>query len=261
MAAANCVTIPDRLPCSTLLRVPEDEVTCSAPPTELGWAYFGTNCEMTDDNRAGFLCQDSNGGPESSLVVYGTATGSNNGQEYFSGLLFRMMNGLPNSAFVMSSGDSEIVLDSSVDVVFRRSNSDGEVLQTMTIPTSCASNVDSLSIGKMFGATRFDSYRTDETGLVRGSQQVQWEYSVLNDGNVDVELTSVMTNTTGDVVDLMPTDPVTLMPGEDFSVPVEKTITLVESGAYTGTVNFTALSLSGGGGECIDTALSAFIIT
>lgn len=191
--------------------------------------------------------------------MYMIVRGTNNDMEYFSGLLFQMINGLPTSRFVMSSGDPDVVLDTSVDVLVRRANMEGELLQSMTIPTSCRAGVDDLTIGKKFGSADFDSYRTDETGLVKGSQQVQWEYRVLNNGSVDAEITSVMTNTHGDIADLMPSDAVVLEPDEDFRVPVDKTISLTEGGVYTGAANFTAVSI--GGEACSDAALSAFSIS
>lgn len=258
-ATADCVTLPERESCSTLQQVPNDELTCSAPPTELGWIYSGDNCGSDDSLRVGFTCEDSNGGPTSSVVSYMVVRGANTGVEYFSGLLFRMTGGIPvSSMFVMSSGDPDIVLDSSVDVIITRSNMQGEILQSMTIPTSCDPSADALTLGKKFGSTNFDSYTTDESGLVKGSRQVQWEYVVTNDGNVDAQVTSIMTNTTGDVVDLMPTDDVILEVGGDFRVPVTKTISLLESGIYTGAVDFAAVSTEG---ECSARALSSFAIT
>ncbi len=256
-ALSECVTLQDRLPCSSLTRVPEDELTCRSFPTELGWIYNSENCGVPDSARTGFTCRDSNGGPESSVVVNLSVRGTSTGQEYFSGRLFRMMGGLPTSTFVMSSGDPDVALDASVNVLITRANVNGELLQNMTIPTSCGSDVDSLTIGKKFGAADFVSYRTDETGLVQGSREVQWTYLTMNIGNVDAELKSVMTNTHGDIVDLMPENRVVLLPGEDFRVPVDKTISLVETGTYTGAVNFTASST---GGDCSASATSTFTI-
>lgn len=252
------MTLPDRSPCSTLTRVPDDELTCSASPSELGWIYNSENCGVPDSTRTGFACRDSNGGPESSLVVYAIVRGTSTGQEYFSGRLFRMMGGLPTSTFVMSSGDPDVELDASVSVQITRGSVNGELLQNMTIPTSCGSDVDSLTIGKKFGAADFVSYRTDETGLVQGSREVQWTYRTMNIGNVEAELISVMANTHGDIVDLMPEDRVVLLPGDDFRVPVDKTISLVTTGTYTGAVNFTSAST---GGDCFASALSTFIIS
>lgn len=257
-ASSECVTLPDRSPCSSLTRVAEDELTCSSPPTELGWIYNSKNCGVPDSSRTGFTCQDSNGGPESSVVVYISVLGTSSGQEYFSGRLFRMMGGLPTSTFVMSSGDPDVELDASVSVQITRANVNGELLQNMIIPTSCGPEVDALTIGKKFGAADFVSYRTDETGLVQGLGTVQWTYRTTNIGNVDAELKSVMTNTHGDIVDLMPEDRVVLLPGEDFRVPVDKTISLVEAGTYSGAVNFTASSI---GGDCSASASSTFTIS
>jgi hypothetical protein len=79
----------------------------------------------------------------------------------------------------------------------------------------------------------------------------------MNIGNVDAELNSVMTNTHGDIVDLMPENRVVLLPGEDFRVPVDKIISLVETGTYTGAVNFTVSST---GGDCSASATSTFTI-
>lgn len=220
--------------------------------------YTGRNCGFTNPTRVGFSCQDSNGGPTSSVVVYMVVRGTNTQEEYFSGLLFRMMGGLPVSSLIMSSGDPDVILDSSVDVILTRSNMEGEILQSMTIPTSCGEDVDQLTLGKKFGSIEFDSYRSDESGLVKGSQQVQWEYTVFNEGNVDSEITSVMTITAGDMADLMPTDDVVLEDGEDFQVPVEKTVSLVESGVYSGAVNFTAVSAEG---DCSASAMSSFTIS
>lgn len=257
-ASSMCVTLPDQSPCSSLTRVPNDELTCSALPSQLGWIYTSENCGPPDSSRTGFTCEDSNGGPMSSVVVYVIVRGTNTGIEYFSGRLFRMMGGLPTSTFIMSNDDEDMVLDTSVSVQMTRATMQGDLLQNMTIPTSCDTDVDQLTIGKKFGALGFVSYNTDETGPVAGSRQVRWTYLTVNDGNIDAEITSVMTNTHGDIVDLMPEDRVVLQPGEDFRVPVDKTISLVDRGVYSGSVNFTASST---GGECFAFATSMFTIT
>jgi hypothetical protein len=216
--------------------------------------YLGEDCGDPDNLQTGFICQDFNGGPSSTVVVYLSVTGTNTGIEYYSGLLFREGVGLPSSPFVITNTDPSMQLDSSLQVTVKRGDMEGDLLQSMIIQTLCSTD-DDLTLGNRFGSIQLESYRNGEAGLVKGSQRVQWEYVTRNDGVKDTKITSLMTTTHGDARDLMPANDVILEPGQAFRLPVPKSVSLIETGEYSGTVLATGESPDG---DCSATATSSF---
>jgi hypothetical protein len=225
-ASAACV-LGNLAPCSLLSSLPPFFFICSLPNLlDLSFIFSGGTCADTTSTQPGFVCNDV-------APIVGpatiTAVGATSGDEYFNGIV------APGAEFALEGIEAN-PLDLVIDITV--ANSNGEILQTMTISSECTEEND-LALGAVFGSFTLSSYRNDDI-FVQGFQEAAWTYVAKNTGTIDVDITEFVAITNG--VSASPGETITLAPGEEFPFEVPQLLSLIDPGiTYTGQLDVSGL--------------------
>ena len=234
-ATVECI-FDDNISCSNLTVIAPESLTCvlSNGPTELGWIYRGTNC---NDATTDFNCTDVNGGPNENPFV-NVLMRNSAGEEIFQELGVT----LDETIVIPSSNGSPLDDEMSVTIFTGADEMDG-VLQVMSgIQTGC-NDGDNLILGTSYGALEFTSYRNDEE-FVQAIQPVEWRYSVINSGSLEVLVNEVASVANDEP--FLQTPNASLEVGESFTFSVPGEVSLIDAGTFTGQVFAIATSPSDG---------------
>jgi hypothetical protein len=154
---------------------------------------------------------------------------------------FSYFNGIvPLGTIFSMQGRGDDPLDEFVNVTI--SSLTDEVLQEMMITTLCT-EVNDLTIGKLFGGMELSFYRNSATS-VNGFEQAFWTYTAMNIGTIPISITEFTTVTNGADSGQPPQSELGI--AESVVHKVEFLLSLIEPGiTYTG-----VMDVAGNPGGC-----------
>jgi hypothetical protein len=218
-------------------------------PVELGWVYRATGCDASDTTQV-FECQDISGGPLPDERVFIEVRSVTSGAYYF----FNSV--LPGELIVMRSFNQSVttLMDEDIRVIIHEGTSvGGRHLQEMVFSIACTGS-GGLTLGKIFGALQFASYTGTNGDSTSSVELVNYQYQVLNSGNLSFNVTQVRLTVQGFLTIVTPESPV-VGAGEGITDFVPTYISLASPGIIDASVEITGET--GNGGECIGEAVDS----
>lgn len=183
-ATINCTTSnglgDGNLNCTNLQPPTDSECISDQPVRSLTFIYNGLPCAASNTTSTDFTCTDENGGPvlNPPRPVFITVINVENPTIYFSSIikfgdLFTVLP-RPGETF-----ENEI----RVEIYNVRGNDAAEILQTMSLPTTCNDN-DNISLLTQYGSLQLTAFASSEQGYQSVFENLSLIFTITNIGKV-----------------------------------------------------------------------------
>jgi hypothetical protein len=230
---------------------------CQQRPTKMVFRYNGGTCEQSFNIQPDtlFICNDFNGGPPnaegaSSYISITDVKGA--GIVYYDGFA------TVGDELVLEDNGNRVEANMNVTIYSSDNKDPANILQTLVYHSSCSRN---LFLKDRYGSIQLIVFVNEIQGIVSCLFNAVFDFSIVNDGEFNAELVSLISVTNIGVYNL--TDRVlgTLVkPGEKFTIAENIVIDLTVRQRYTALSTIVGRPVGGSTGSlCRDTDFLTFV--